>query len=652
MVSFKRQQDTHSEGEGGQLAREWAARGLSRRDFMRLSAAGVSAATLTALLAACGGETPATTAPAASTAPSTGASAAPSAAPSTAASAAPSTAATAASGGAASTATRAAGTATRAAGTPAAGGSASAGYPSGGKYSTLQPVGKKGGRIIEGNVTEVKTFNGMVSSDTSSSAMISMMFNSLLGLNPDTALPYPDLATEVPSRENGGIAQDGLTYTFKLRNDVKWHDGTQFTAKDVVYTYTTMQKKELGSQRTTELNDRVESITAPDNNTVVFKMKKIVAPFLTSNMYAIVPEHILKDVAADQIKAHPFSTGDAKATIGTGPFKFGSYTKGDNVTLVKNPNYFRGEPALDQYILKVVKDGTVLVAQLKTGEVDFGGITAALYEEMTKQANVNAVKYDTYSFSFYTYQLDTAKTDLFQEKAVRQALAYALDREAMLKAIQFGLGTIGAGTEPVLSWAYAPDQITTKYTYDPNKANQLLDQAGWVKGSDGIRAKGGKRLSFTIWGQSGSPVIDGYMASMQQLWRAIGVECTPKNEEFSSLVARLTESYDFEMVIVGFSWGVDPDQSTMWATESYKGGFNLNKYSNPQVDQIVKQALSELDQEKRKQLYIQMQNIIADEAPSVILYFTQTPAAVNKRVHNLFPNAVSVRWNSHTWWVD
>lgn len=658
MVSFKRQPESQG-GEGNeQLSQRWTARGLSRRDFLRLSGAGVSAATLTALLAACGGDTAPTATTAASTAPSTAASAAPSAAasaaasaaPSAAASAAPSAAASAAPGGAAGTPTRAAGTPATS-GTPTAGG-ASAGFPSGGKYSTLQPVGKKGGRIIEGNVTEVKTFNGMVSSDTSSNAMIQLIFNQLLGLDPDTALPYPDLATEVPSRENGGISQDGLSYTFKLRTDVKWHDGQPLTAKDVVYTYTTMQKKELGSQRTTELNDRVESITASGDNTVVFKMKKVVAPFLTSNMYAIVPEHILKDVPADQIKAHPFSLGDAKATIGTGPFKFGSYTKGDNVTLTKNSAYFRGEPAIDQYILKVVKDGTVLVAQLKTGEIDYGAITPALFEEMTKQQNVNAQKYDTYSFNFYTYQLDTTKTDLFQEKAVRQALAYALDRDSMLKAIQFGLGTIGAGTEPVLSWAYAPDKITTKYTYDPNKANQLLDGAGWVKGSDGIRAKNGKKLSFSIWGQSGSPVIDGYMASMQQLWKAIGVDCTPKKEEFSSLVARLTESYDFEMVIVGFSWGVDPDQSTMWATDSYGGGFNLNKYSNPEVDKIVTQALSELDQEKRKQLYIQMQNIVADEAPSVILYFTQTPAGVNKRVHNLFPNAVSIRWNAHTWWVD
>ncbi len=652
MASFKRQHESQDEEKNEQLSQRWTARGFSRRDFLRLSGAGVSAATLTALLAACGSDAAPTSAPAASTAPSTAASTAPStaasAAPSTAASAAPSAAASAAPGGAVSTATRAAGTA--AAGTPAAGGAA--GFPSGGKYSTLEAVAKKGGHITEGATTEVKTFNSMVSSDVPSNNMISLIFNFLVRNNPDTALPYADLATAVPSRENGGISQDGLTYTFKLRNDVKWHDGQQFTAKDVVYTYTTMQKKELGSQRTSELNDRIESIMATDDYTVVFKLKKIVAPFLVSNMYAIVPEHILKDVAADQIKAHPFSTGDAKATIGTGPFKFSSYAKGDNVTVVKNAAYFRGEPALDQYIYKVVKDGNVLVQSLKTGEVDYGAITAALYEEMTKQANVNAQKYDTYNFFFYAYQLDTAKTTLFQEKAVRQALLYALDREAMLKAIRFGLGVVGAGTEPVLSWAYAPDQITTKYTYDAAKANQLLDGAGWVKGADGIRAKDGKKLSFTLWTFSGDPVVDGYLASMQQLWKAVGVDCIPKTEEFSTFVSRLTESHDFEMAMVGFNWTVDPDQQTMWATQSYGGGFNLGKYSNAQIDDITSKALVELDQEKRKAMYIQMQNILSDEVPSVILYFSQGLVGVSKRAHNFKPNAVSTYWNAHTWWVE
>ncbi len=456
----------------------------------------------------------------------------------------------------------------------------------------------------------------------------------------------------MPTRENGGISADGLTYTFKLRNDVKWHDGTPFTAKDVVYTYQTMKKKELGSPRTAELNERVESITAQGDNTVVFKLKKVVAPFLTSNMYGIVPQHILGNVPVDQIKSHPFSTGDPKATIGTGPFKFQEWVKDDHATFVKNPAYFRGDPALDQYIFKVVKDANVVVAQLKTGEMDFGGITESFFEEMSKQQNLNVSRYDTYSFTFYSYQLDPAKTTLFQDKRVRQALAYALDRDALIRAIRQSIGVVAQGTMPVLSWAYAPDQITTKYAFNVQRANQLLDEAGWVRGADGIRAKDGKRLAFTLWTNAGNRIREQYITVMQAQWKNIGVEATPKTEEWNAFLTRIDETKDFEVYLVGFSWDVDPDQTTMWATESYEGGFNSGKYSNPKVDQLLAQGLSELDREKRKQIYLEMQNIIMDEVPNFIIDFPQALAAVSKRVHNLRPNAIFTRWNTETWWVE
>jgi peptide/nickel transport system substrate-binding protein len=221
----------------------------------------------------------------------------------------------------------------------------------------------------------------------------------------------------------------------------------------------------------------------------------------------------------------------------------------------------------------------------------------------------------------------------------------------MVKAIEFSLGKVAVGTEPVLSWAYAPDQITNKYPYDLNKANQLLDQAGWAKGPDGIRAKDGKKLSFTLWTNAGNTVREQYITVMQQMWKAIGVDATPKTEEWNAYLTRITETHDFEIFLVGFGWGVDPDQSTMWTTEGYTGGFNENKYSNPQVDQLCEQGLTTLDQDKRKQIYVQMQNILMDDLPSFILDFPQTTAAVNKRVHNLFPNAINIRWNAHLWWV-
>jgi len=646
------------------LGQEWTRRGLQRRDFLRLTAAGVSIAAIGGILAACGGEITPTaasssapsTAPtmAASTAPTAGASTAPTAVASTAPTAGASTAPTVAAGGASTAAaTRTSGTGA-AAGTPSAGGGA--GFPSGGKYTTADPVGKKGGNVVEITFADAKTNNPMLTADNSSSVRIGLQFLSLLDINPDDALSFASLATQVPTRDNGGISQDGLTYTFKLRNDVKWHDGQQLTAEDVVFTYQTMMKKELASPRTADLVERIASVSNPDDNTVVFKLNKIVAPFLVSNCatagYGIVPQHILGSVAVDQIKQHPFSTGDATASVGSGPFKFKEWVKDDHATFVKNSGYFLGEPALDSYIFKVVKDTNAVVASLKTGEADWGGISSTSYEDMQKQQGVTVNKYDTYNFEFAAFQIDPAKTTLFQQKEVRQALTYALDREAMAQAIYNGLATVAQGTEPTLSFAYAPDQMKTKYTYDPKKAAQLLDGAGWVAGSDGVRAKDGKKLQFTIWTNAGNKNREALITVMQQQWKAIGVDATPKTEDFASLVTRITETHDFEVAMLGFIWDADPDQSAMWSTKSYTGEFNLGKYSNPQVDKLIDNGLTELDTAKRKQIYIDMQNAVLDDAPSIILVFPQAVGVVSKRLHNCKPNAVNIRWNTHLWWVE
>ncbi|HEX5506740.1 MAG TPA: ABC transporter substrate-binding protein [Thermomicrobiales bacterium] len=636
------------------LAREWERLGLSRRHFLRLVMAGASAASIASILAACGANATNTPAAAATTAPTTAAA---TTAPTTAAATTAPTAA--AGGGAAASPTTAAASPAASPSAAAASPSASPGagaatypYPSGGKYSTLEPVGKQGGHVTEISFADAKTVNPMIISDTASGAIAALIFNVLVDVNPDTGNPFPDLATEVPTMANGGISADGMSYTFKLRDDVKWSDGQPFTSKDVVFTYTTMMNKDLGSPNTSDLTDRVAAVTAPDDHTVVFKMNKVVAPFLVSNMYGIVPQHILKDVPVAQIKSNGFSTGDAKATIGTGPFMFKEWVKDDHITLVKNPTFFRGAPALDQYVYKVVKDANVVVAQLKTGEADYGGVTPALYQEMTQQSNVNMSKYDAYTFTFYAYQLDATKTTIFQDKAVRQALAYAIDRDSMIKAIDFGLAKVAVGTEPIPSWAYAPDQITNKYPYDLSKANQMLDQAGWAKGPDGIRAKDGKKLSFNIWTNAGNTVRGQYITVLQQMWKAVGADVTPKTEEWNAFLSRIEDTHAFDIFLVGFQWDIDPDQSTMWKSGSYTGGFNMNKYANPQVDKLCDEGLTTLDQAKRKQIYIQMQNLVMDDLPSLILDFPQGTAAVNKRVHNLDPNAINIRWNSYAWWVS
>ncbi len=498
-----------------------------------------------------------------------------------------------------------------------------------------------GGHITEVNFADAKSLNSVLAVDSYSGAVISMLGNGLVRLNPDNLLPIPDLATQ------WSVSPDNLTYTFTLRNDVKFHDGSKFTADDVKFTYELMLNEKVNSPRRAPLSI-IDSITVKSPTEIEFKLKKVTADFLVTHAtYQIVPKSVLGNVPPEAISSHDFNT---KTPIYTGPFKFKEWVKDDHITLVANPDYFRGKPKIDEYVFKVVKDANVVAAQLKTGEADFGQFEPPLLSELQKQANLKIFAYPTFVFTFYSYQLDPARTTLFQDVRVRQALLYALDRQAMVDSIMSGQAVVANTTEPVLSWAYKPD-VNQKYTYDAQKAEQLLDEAGWKKGADGVREKDGQKLKFTCYTNAGNKVRENYLTVMQEQWRKIGVDMTPKTEELGVMLDRILKTHDFECFLVGFPWGVDPNQKAMWHTDSYNGGQNMNKYSNKELDKILDDALNTTDVTKRKEMYFQMQEILMRDVPSVILDFPKTLAAVNKRVVNLEPKAVGMRNNAETWAV-
>ncbi|HET9016972.1 MAG TPA: peptide-binding protein [Thermomicrobiaceae bacterium] len=595
--------------------------GLSRRALLRRSAFGLGLTVVGGLLAACGGST---ASPTTSTTSSGG-----------------STATTSSSGGASTPAAAGTGpTATTGSAVATPGGVAESAFK-------IEPAAKKGGQIIEASTSDAKTANPILSTDTTSGRIIRLMFNIMVTPDPQTTSPAPELASK------WDISSDGLTYTFTLQSGVKWHDGQPLTSADVKFTYDTMLNPKSNSPRTSVLADRIKSIATPDDTTAVFTLKKPASPFLLSNMYGIIPQHILSSVDPAQLAQNPFSTGKKGVTVGTGPFMFDSWVKNDHVQMVKNPNYWRGAPNIDTYILKIVPNTTAANQQLKTGEVDWLQVVdPSAMADLQKQSNLNVAVYDTFSFTFYTYQLDASKTTLFQDKAVRQALLYALDRQAMVQAIYFGQALVAVGTMPKLSWAYDPSAITNKYPFDLNKAKQLLSDAGWKAGPDGILAKNGQKLKFTGYSSSASNTFEQLMTVFQQSWKQIGVDCTPNFEEWNAFLNRITGTHDFDIFLVGFVWGVDPDQTTMWDSTAYKGGFNMGKYSNAQVDQLLAQGLATTDQKQRTQIYAQMQNILMDDLPEAILFFPKGITAVNKRVHNLIPNAVDIPFDAEKWWVS
>ncbi len=514
----------------------------------------------------------------------------------------------------------------------------------------IEDAGSTGGVLIEGGISDISTLSPVMSNDTASSNIHSFIFESLVEAHPDTLEPVGSLA------ESWSVSEDGLTWTFNLNDGVMWHDGTPMTANDVVFTYNLHMTEETNSPRFSDFTSKIESVEAADDLTVVFQAMQINPDFaLDLCIYGIVAEHVWADVAPADHATDGGATGeDPSRVVGTGPFMFEEWLVEDRVTVVANPDYWDGAPNLDSYIYVNVADQATLVQQLKTGEVDYGAVNEAGVVEFEGSDDVTIHEYPTLSFTFYGTQLDTEKSTLFQESEVRHALFYALDREAMIEAIRFGYGEVAVGTFPVLSWAYNPDGIdeSLRFGYDPDLAREMLDSAGWTEGGDGIREKDGTRLAFTMYTNAGNTVREQYLTIMQQQWAEIGVEMTPQLEPFPALVERITETFDFEAFLIGFNWSVPPDQSPMWHTDSYPLGFNIVKYSNPDVDALLDEALSELEQDRRVELYTEFQNVLLEDLPMPVLDFPQGIRGVNARAHNVFPNAVNRWFNLETWWID
>jgi peptide/nickel transport system substrate-binding protein len=507
----------------------------------------------------------------------------------------------------------------------------------------------EGGVLVQGGSQNVSTLLPVVTQDGPSTVVQGFIFESLVSVHPDTLEPIGLLA------ESWDVNEDASVYTFHLRDDISWSDGEPFTAEDVEFTYLTYMNPDTGSPNVSNISAQIDSVDVLEPLTVRFILTGTFPDFAVDIMvFNIIAKHIWEDIDPAAMQHDPGATGtDPSRVVGTGPFMVDEWVTGDHLTLVRNENYWRGAPALDTFIFKVLPDDATAVNQLKTGEIDWGGVPPSAVREFDGNQDVAVIDFPTLEFTFYGLNLNASKTTLFQDVEVRQALLYALDREAMLDSILFGYGEVAVGTIPTMSWAYNPDGIELKYPYDPEMAKQLLDDAGWNEGADGVREKGGQRLAFTIYTNAGDQVRESYLTVLQEYWAEIGVEMTPQFEPFPVLIERLTETSDFEAFLVGFTWGAAVDQSIMFTCDAVGGnGFNFTSYCNPEVDAILSEALSKTDRDRRIQLYTEFQNIVMEDLPETILFFSRNIDGVSRRVHNLFPNGVNFLFNAHTWWIE
>jgi peptide/nickel transport system substrate-binding protein len=431
-----------------------------------------------------------------------------------------------------------------------------------------------------------------------------MSFNGLIDYDAQGNI-VPSIAT------SWKISDDGLTYTFQLRQDVKWHDGQTLTAEDVKFTYEKILDPQIASRFNLNFQ-AVKDIQTPSPSTVVVTLKGPDPVFLANLWAGIIPKHIWEK---EDFAKSPYNI----SPVGSGPWKLKEWVRGDHMIFDANPDYFQGRPYLDRVIVKVIPDATVAFAALEKGDVDYfpftgviGGPPYQLVNRLKQSPRLEVKVFDVVSTQRLFFRNDRPP---FNNLKVRQAVAHAINKRFIVDKLLFGYGQITHSEVPsALPWAHNPE--VPQYNYDVAKANQLLDEAGYPRGAGGIRFR------THIYGNPGVRAILSEI--LKEQLKAVGIAADVVINEWASYINAIRNTREIDGVFTIFSLQSVPDPSIeairYHSTQIKPGGQNYLFYSNPRVDAIIDETQSTLDQQKRTQLFYEYQDILAREVPMIPLY--------------------------------
>jgi peptide/nickel transport system substrate-binding protein len=457
-------------------------------------------------------------------------------------------------------------------------------------------------------------------------------YDTLLNLSSDGLKAVPELATDVPK-----VAKDGLTWTYHLRNDVKWSDGTPFTSADVVYTLERMKKEEWSNFVT--FVSGFTSITAPDKYTVVIKTDK------PDPRMPYIPVYILQKKQWSQVSTKDVGTFSNSHMVGTGPFQLVTFKKGQYVKFKANPNYFDGAPHIDQIVFKLYDNDEAMVGALKNGEIDASNdIPGALFKSVKADPSMTAVQADDGSFSMLTLNTEAdGKSKVgngnaaLQDRRVRIAIAHAIDKQTLVDKVLKGYGKVGQSMNVALAPRWNLDPVKDPYKFDIKEANQILDDAGYLDTNhDGVREMpgGGKPINLRYDIRSGSS-IEAPDASYISGWlKQIGIKTTIKTVSEDQLTP-IENAGTFDMSTWGWTPFTDPDAQLSYLTcgqvpkTSDDGAYNDAFYCNKKYDQLYQDQRSQMDETKRIADVKEMQQIFYDDVPYVVMFRASSLQAYN-----------------------
>ncbi len=444
---------------------------------------------------------------------------------------------------------------------------------------------------------------------------------------------HPDYEMIPELAERWEVSEDNLTFTFHLRDGVKWHDGKPFTARDVRFTFDRMMDPSVRAMHLRQAFEDLERVETPDERTVIFRYEK---PYVWAlrklGEIPILPAHAFEGVEGAAFNSHPYQ----RAPIGTGPFRFESWEDHKAITFARNDDYWGRKAWVDKVVYRVLPEPNVAQQLLMRGELDIDTtLTSESYVQLAAEPKVvdtfHRVKFFESMFAWIGWN---HQRPIFQDARVRRALAMLFDREKLRISLFEGIPEnancvfyhLGPGCDPA----------DRQPAFDPDGAAKLLREAGWQDtDGDGVLDRDGVPFRFTLTIPSGSPTNEAMvLVFKQELYRA-GIEMELQKIEWSVFSNRL-RNHEFDACMLAWIGDVESDPYQVWHSSQAAGGSNYISYANDELDELALRIRGEFDYEKRQALFRRFNQIVVEEAPMLLIYHLPRRTMIHRRLRGVY----------------
>jgi peptide/nickel transport system substrate-binding protein len=494
-----------------------------------------------------------------------------------------------------------------------------------------------GDSLVSASIGDATNFIPGLASDTASSAVAGHAYLGLVKYDQNLEI-VPDLA------ESWEVSEDGLTFTFHLKPGLTWADGTPFSSADCVFTWKLMSDPDTPTAYG-EPFQQIAKAEALDDLTFQVTYKRVMARALITWGSGILPKHLLEGQDLD-------SSPLARQTFGTGPFQLESWETAQRIILRANERYWEGRPYLDRLITKIIPDMATQMMELTTGALDEMSLEPDQWFEANENPQLkqqfNFFRYPAFSYTYLGFNL---KDPRLADVRVRRAIALAIDKNELIEGVLLGFGLVANGPFKPDMWAYNPN--VKPYPYEPQEAQKLLAEAGWVDTNrDGVLDKEGQNFVLTIMTNQGNRVREQTGLVIQARLKDVGIEVKLLTIEWAAFINDFLDKRNFEAVIMGWTVPLDPDLFDVWnSTKINPGELNFITYQNPEVDQLIDQGRFSLEREVRKASYDRLQEIFYQDVPYVFLFVPENLEVLSNRIVGPHVAPIGLGYNINRWYV-